>query len=196
MSPRESHDWLGLLESSMHAFADVAEHGDQDAAVRHCPGWTLCHLAQHLGGVHQWAAHAVEAGDPHLTPTTTDVGGPALAQWDAEHALGRPTPYDPGLAWDGVLEVVDVMYPRQVRLGRIDQLPTPVDLVADDVVVDGVPARTRLGGRAGSAVDPVAVEVRALAEVLLRLLWHRASDEELASLGTYGRSLASVAVTP
>ena len=45
--------------------------------------------------------------------------------WDAEHALGLAQPIEPDLAWDGVAEVVDILYPRQVRLGRTTPLTTP-----------------------------------------------------------------------
>ena len=83
---RESFDWLGILEASTEAFAEVVEHGDPDAPLPHCPGWTLCHLANHLGGVHQWASHAVVAGDPRFDPAATDVRGPAQAGWYREHA--------------------------------------------------------------------------------------------------------------
>ncbi len=50
----------------------------------------------------------------------------ALHLWDAERAAGTPTPFDPALSWDGVLEVPEVMYPRQVRLGRIEPLARPL----------------------------------------------------------------------
>ena len=161
------HDWLGLLRSTTDRFATVVATGDPDAPVTHCPGWRLRDLADHLGGVHQWAAHAVVAGTPDLEPEPAGAleaepladwyrghadrliqvlaerpeDRPAWAMdpsnrtagfwrrrqvhetrlhlWDAELAVGEPTPIDPPLAWDGVLEVVDVVYPRQVRLDRI-----------------------------------------------------------------------------
>ena len=47
--------------------------------------------------------------------------------WDAEEALrelgGDPRPIEPWLAWDGVLEVARILYPRQVHLGRVAPLP-------------------------------------------------------------------------
>ncbi len=60
-----------------------------------------------------------------------------------------------------------MLYPRQVRLGRVDPLPAAVRLVATDV-----PAQVTIGsGR--------ELEVRDRAEVLLRLLWHRADASTL-----------------
>ena len=87
--------------------------------------------------------------------------------WDAEQAAGRPTAYDPALAWDGVLEVAEVLYPRQVRLGRVDPLAAAVRLVATDVWADVT---------IGSGRE---LEVRDSEEVLLRLLWHRADTSAL-----------------
>ena len=81
--------------------------------------------------------------------------------WDAEQAVGVARPIEAELAWDGVAEVVDVLYPRQVRLGRTTTLTPAVRLTAsdlDDSIVIG---------------DGNAVDVVAPAEVLLRTLWHR-----------------------
>jgi uncharacterized protein (TIGR03083 family) len=207
-------DWLALLDVRTGRFAAVVATADPDAPVTHCPGWSVRDLVGHLGGVHQWAAHAVTAGSPDLQPTPPAPDEPDLAgwyaqqaahllevlastppaapawtldaadrtagfwrrrqvhevamhTWDAQVAVGRPTAYDPALAWDGVLEVVEVLYPRQVRLGRVDPLAAAVRLVATDV-----PGEVTVGaGR--------ELEVRDRAEVLLRLLWHRADTSTL-----------------
>ena len=58
-----------------------------------------------------------------------------------------------------------MIYPRQVRLGRIRRCPA-----ASSWSPPTGPGGARLG--AGESV-----EVRASAEVLLRLLWHRADPE-------------------
>jgi uncharacterized protein (TIGR03083 family) len=225
------HDWLGLLRGTTDRFATVIEAGDLDAPVTHCPDWRLRDLAEHLGGVHQWAAHAVVAGTPDLEPEPAGaLDAAALAAWyrsqaahlvevladrpaetpawamdpsnrtagfwrrrqvhetrlhlwDAEQAVGAPMPYEPTLAWDGVLEVVDVVCPRQVRLGRIEPLAGRLDLSATDG-----PWRVQLG-----AGDPV--EVRGPAELLLRLLWHRA-DPFAEGIDPRAGVLLSAAVTP
>ena len=225
------HDWVELLRTQTDRFADVVEGGELDAPVTHCPGWSLRDLTDHLGGVHQWAAHAVVAGSPDLTPEPAGPLGPAaladwyrehaghlvevlagrpaqapawamvesnrtagfwqrrqvhettLHLWDAEHAVGVASPIDPALAWDGVLEVAEVIYPRQVRLDRISPLPGRLELVATDG-----PWRWGLG-----AGEPA--ELRASAEVLLRLLWHRA-DPAAEGVHPDAAALLSVAVTP
>lgn len=213
MVPRIAPDWLDLLRDATRRFADVIDGADPGTPLGWCPGWTLHDLVDHLGGVHQWAAHAVVVGDPSLEPepaergadlsrwyaahasalvdvlAATPPGAPAwtldkqdrtagfwrrrqvhetvMHTWDAEEALREPQPIEPWLAWDGVLEVADIMYPRQVHLGRVDPLPTALRLVATDVDGD-----VTLGDG-----EPLVVE--ATAEVLVRLLWHRAPTEAL-----------------
>ncbi|RNI25410.1 maleylpyruvate isomerase family mycothiol-dependent enzyme [Flexivirga caeni] len=105
--------------------------------------------------------------------------------WDAEQALGETRPIDPLLAWNGVLEVSEVFYPRQVRLARIRPLPTAVRLVATDV-----PGDVTIGDGEAAAM------VRERAEVLLRLLWHRVDADAETTDPRAARVLTSVAVTP
>ncbi|GAA1914333.1 maleylpyruvate isomerase family mycothiol-dependent enzyme [Nocardioides hwasunensis] len=208
-----AHDWLALLRESTDRFASTVAGADPGARVTWCPDWSLRDLVDHLGGVHQWAAHAVVDGnpdfDPEPVPHDADLAGwyrrhasallevlsqtppdaPAwtldkadrtagfwrrrqvhetvMHTWDAEEALGPPSPIDASLAWDGVREVADVMYPRQVRLGRVDPLLSSLQLVATDVGDSVI---------IGSG-EPVVVRDRA--EVLLRLLWHRAPLDDL-----------------
>jgi uncharacterized protein (TIGR03083 family) len=83
-------------------------------------------------------------------------------RWDAERALGEPERIDPELAADGVTEVLDLMTPRQIKLGRIPPLSNAVALSATDT--DG---SWQLGD------GPPTATVSASAEVLLLLLWHR-----------------------
>jgi uncharacterized protein (TIGR03083 family) len=50
---------LDHLERAVAAFDGVLAHGDLDAPVPSCPGWSLLDLTHHLGGVHRWATAAV-----------------------------------------------------------------------------------------------------------------------------------------
>ncbi|MCW2737281.1 maleylpyruvate isomerase family mycothiol-dependent enzyme [Nocardioides sp.] len=79
-------DWLGLLRAQTDRFADLVAGADPDARVTFCPGWSLRDLVVHLGGVHQWAAHAVVAGRPDLRPEPPDDEGAGLAAWYRDSA--------------------------------------------------------------------------------------------------------------
>lgn len=194
-------------------------------------------LVVHLGGVHQWATHAVLEGNPNLRPeppadggrsgltawyrrhashlaevlTSTATDAPAwtlddrdhtaqfwmrrqvhetvMHGWDAENALGEPRPMDPSLAWDGVLEVRDVIYPRQVRLGRVQPLSRAVCVIGTDVSGYAV-----FGDGDGDG-DGESIVLRDKAETLLRLLWHRA-DAHVHVSDRQARGLLSGALTP
>lgn len=224
------HDWLSLLRAQTDKFAEVIERGDLDAPIAFCPGWSLRDLVDHLGGVHQWAAHAVVTGDPVFDPEPADAEGSALVDWyrrhathlidvlasrpadspawtldernptlgfwrrrqvhetaihawDAANACGDPHAIEPLLAWDGVKEVVEVLYPRQVRLGRVAPLNAAVQLAATDV-----PGTLTIG-------SGDAFEVQHRAEVLLRLLWHRV-DPTTEPVDPEMVALFAPAVTP
>jgi uncharacterized protein (TIGR03083 family) len=90
-------------------------------------------------------------------------------RWDAQNATGEPAGLAPGLADDGVAEVLDVMTPRQVRLGRTSPLAHAVGLVATDTGS----ARTVGPG------EPVAT-ARAGAADLLLMLWRRLPADDRA----------------
>lgn len=91
----------------------------------------------------------------------------AVHRWDAEHALGDPGPVDPGLAADGVAEVVEVMLPRQVHLDRIAPLTSAMRLVATDREAKWVVG-------SGNAVATVTGS----SEALLLLLWRRTTRRD------------------
>jgi uncharacterized protein (TIGR03083 family) len=91
--PLDSHpsqpttpDFLDRLDGAMHQFADLVVTGDLEAPVPSCPGWSFADLVGHLGGVHQWARHAVIAGNPDGRPTPAPSAQPALAGWYREAA--------------------------------------------------------------------------------------------------------------
>lgn len=58
----EPSDYVLALEREAVSFGSLLGPDDLERAVPSCPGWTLRDLAQHLGGVHRWAAHAVRHG--------------------------------------------------------------------------------------------------------------------------------------
>jgi len=79
-------DWIPLLREATGRFADVLADGDLTAPVPTCPGWSLADLADHLGGVHQWATHAVVVGDPKGVPTPAPTERDALVRWYRDSA--------------------------------------------------------------------------------------------------------------
>jgi uncharacterized protein (TIGR03083 family) len=222
-------DWIPLLRDATGRFADVLAEGDLAAPVPACPGWTLADLADHLGGVHQWATHAVVVGDPRGTPTAAPAERDDLVRWyrqsartlldvlvgtpvdatawtfgpdrvagfwrrrqvhetavhlyDALASQGRQDDWEiaPELAWDGVDEVAQIFYPRQVRLERTTPLASTLRLVPTDVDA----ARLELGSG-----DP-AVEVTGPSSYLLLALWKRVEVADPVAA-----ELLTTAITP
>lgn len=85
--------------------------------------------------------------------------------WDAQQAVGGEPRLQADTAADGVREVVGDLYPRQVRLGRVDPLSETVVFRFPDA--DG---EAELVGTAGAGP---AVRVTGRAEDLLLVLWGR-----------------------
>lgn len=111
----------------------------------------------------------------------------AVHRWDAETAAGgRPT-LDPLLSADGVDEVVEVMLPRQLRLGRCGPLPAAVVLEQSDGQ-----RRWKLGNGLPTA------SVRADAATLLLLLWHRVPAHDVPVDGDVraARAVLTLPLTP
>lgn len=82
------HDWLPLLRATTDRLATVLDDGDLTRAVPACPGWTLADLAEHVGGVHAWAAHAIVHGTPDGAEPPAPTTG--IADWyraQADHLL-------------------------------------------------------------------------------------------------------------
>ncbi|TIC86312.1 maleylpyruvate isomerase family mycothiol-dependent enzyme [Nocardioides sp. GY 10113] len=74
----DAREWTDLLASATSEFAAVLADGDLDAGVPACPDWTLADLADHLRGVHLWAAHAITEGDPKGTAPPVALDREAL----------------------------------------------------------------------------------------------------------------------
>lgn len=94
--------------------------------------------------------------------------------WDLRTAGGLRLDVDPGVWADTVDEVVTVMQPRQVRLGRMPRLPSSIGLVASDAdrhwLLDSIDSAD--GGA-------TVVQVRAPASVLALILWGRRSPDDV-----------------
>jgi len=77
---------LDHLESAVAAFDGVLAHGDLDAPVPSCPGWSLLDLTHHLGGVHRWATAAVVEKRPLDDDEIPMPAAPGVRDWFLEGA--------------------------------------------------------------------------------------------------------------
>jgi len=128
-----------------------------------------------------------------------------IHRWDAEHALGTAGPLDPALADDGIAEVIDIIAPRQVRLGRTAAPAHAVGLHATDtgsrrILGPGDPVATVSGsGRTLRPDDPVATASGTATDLLL-LLWGRLDAGDPAITwdgdGELARSVLAAALVP
>lgn len=148
------------------AYRDAAGRliGALEIAGEDAPAWTFG--ADRTAGF--WRRRQVHETLVHVYDAMLANG--SAGQWDPE----------PGLAWDGVDEVVTMFYPRQLRLGRAEPLPRRLVLTGTDVdrtieLGDGEPAH-----------------LTATAAELLLVLWKRlpADSREAAAL------LDAAALTP
>ena len=113
---------------------------------------------------------------------------------DLRLALGFPHEVDVHFAADGVDEVVTMMTPRQIRLGRIPPIEPGVRLVAADV-----PSTSYvLSGDCTDPDAPTVASVTGTPERLLLALWHRTGIEHLAVNGdaAAARTAFALALTP
>ena len=215
----------GLAEFERHAAAmiDVIAAADPAALVSGCPGWTLADLVTHIGGIHQWAQHAIVHGNADGEPTEPGATDPdtlvrwyaesardlvdvlrrtapeapawtfgpqqtatfwfrrqaheiAVHLWDARASQGIEGGIEPGIAADGIEEVVTMFFPRQVRLGRTPPLPRALALVTDD-------GRWVLAGDGTQLAPEAATTVSGPTDAVLLLLWNRIGlDDDRLSL--------------
>ena len=121
----------------------------------------------------------------------------SLHRWDAQQSQGAARAIDPILAADGVAEVVEMFFPRQVRLGRTKPLRYSLRLR-----IDGGATHTLAGNGAAPspAVQPVDAAVGGPAEALLLLLWRRTTlgDPRLQHSGSRDAAAAvlDAGITP
>ncbi|KSW28733.1 maleylpyruvate isomerase family mycothiol-dependent enzyme [Cellulomonas sp. B6] len=135
------------------------------------PAWTL----DDSGVVRFWHRRQVHETLVHL--------------WDLRTAGGLPLDVPPALWADTVDEVVTVMHPRQVALGRVAAPPSPVRLVAQDA------GRAWATAAAPGAPGEPAATVHGPAERLALLLWGRTTPDDPALGVTGDRAALDAALT-
>ena len=119
----------------------------------------------------------------------------AVHRWDLAAVLGRDLGYPAELAVDGVHEVVDLFFPRQVRLKRIPPLARSMT-----VRVDGGPTWVLHGDGTGTLSGPPDAQVEGPAEALVLLLWGRLTldDRRVRVIGSAeaAASVLSAGIVP
>jgi uncharacterized protein (TIGR03083 family) len=121
----------------------------------------------------------------------------AMHRWDAQASQGGPGRFDPALAADGVAEIVEMFFPRQVRLGRQQPLAHSLRIEVGDGAVHAL---------AGDGFDSDAARrrcdasVSGDAEALLLLLWKRITidDPRITVTGSRGAAdhVLDASITP
>lgn len=141
------------------AFSDSPE-----AAVVHCPGWTLTDLVGHHGGVVRWAEAIVRTGEPVVEQFAPPAGLQERLEWYLEAAerfvttasssdrdrncwtFGRP----PGRLWFWIrrqaLEAAVHRWDAELAIGSPNDLATDLAcLGVTEVVEDLFPRQVALG---------------------------------------------------
>lgn len=195
--------WLAGLRAEGAAFRrTIGREGAFAAEVPSCPGWTLEHLARHLGAVYSWVHSHANRGvstPPDNRRSTIDeapTGAALLPWWDERYAsllalLDALDPDLPAWNWAPRAKVAEFWHRRmahetaihrwdaQMAIGRAE--PVEAKLAADGVteVLD-----TWLpGGRRQGPLDRYGMV--ALHAVDVEQVWHvRVRGEGLALLDT------------
>lgn len=166
-----------LLESlvrDVEAVLDVLV-ASPEAAVAHCPGWSVTDLVRHHGGVQRWATAIVETGRPaaedHVGPD--DLSG--LASWYERGAArlvgvlagtdpaGACWTFDrpPGEAWfwtrRQALEAAIHRWDAQGTVGEADGFGAEVAAAGITEVVDDLLPRQIALGRTPELSAPVSI---------------------------------------
>lgn len=106
---------------------------------------------------------------------------------DAELAMSARTPIDPGIAADGVAEVLDTLLPLRAAKDGPERAPRSLTLYANDV------------GRhfpLGAPQDSTSVDIGGPSADVLLALWHRIPPEELETLTPAGADFLRGQLTP
>ncbi len=156
------HDWLTLLPTATERLAALLDAGDLAAPVPACPGWSLADLAEHVGGVHAWATHAIVHGTPDGEEPPAPASG--VADWYRGHAarlvaaLAERAPDTP--AWTFGPEPRTTAFWRRRQVHEVlvhtwdaessQGTPTPLDPAlawdgVDEVATMFYPRQVRLG---------------------------------------------------
>ncbi len=122
----------------------------------------------------------------------------AMRAWDLSSASGRPYSFPPGLAGDGIDEVVDLLLPRQIRKNRMPAPTMTLGLHAHDTEQQWQIRSST--DTVSTATVSVSATVSGAASDLLLLLWRRRTVDdprfEVAGDVEAARRLLSSPLTP
>jgi uncharacterized protein (TIGR03083 family) len=153
--PLDRDGLVAGYRAAAHHLIDVLVAAGEDG-----PAWTFG--PEPVAGF--WQRRQVHETTVHLLDALASQG--RAGEWQI----------DPALAWDGVAEVAEVFYPRQVRLGRTEPLPGTLLLTATDV-----------GESLAVGDGEATTELSGPASYLLKVLWKRETSDE---------PLLAAAITP
>jgi uncharacterized protein (TIGR03083 family) len=171
---RMSLDYSAELDRATTAMAGLLAEATGPEPVATCPGWTVTDLADHLGGIHRWAASIVLSGRQQRTPTPHRTR--PLADWYAgtavalRAALAAVDPAEPCWNFSGLEQQAGFWQRRQVHetqvhlvdlalaLGR--EVPIEPVLAADGVEEVLTIFLHRLAGRGRQPVVDGSIVVR------------------------------------
>jgi uncharacterized protein (TIGR03083 family) len=120
----------------------------------------------------------------------------AIHLWDASDSIGRDVEIPVPLAVSGIAEVVEDLYPRQVRLGRMRPLRSSVEIRVRGLGGEWV--SFALGTADGEGAVRASIELAASDALLL--LWKRRTLDEIevrvSGAGSEVRSVLGAALVP
>jgi len=172
---------LEPLRDAVDRMRTALERTDPDAPIPACPSWTVAALAEHLGGVHLWAAAALQSPTfPGWKHPRRSRGSEPLADWYAGcaatllDALEASDPSQPAWTFDANDQTAGFWRRRQLhettihrvdveqagghsQVGGIDGVPTEVAADGVDEVLTVMMPRTLARRRKRPALDVLPV---------------------------------------
>ncbi|MBM7791100.1 maleylpyruvate isomerase family mycothiol-dependent enzyme [Tenggerimyces flavus] len=163
--------YQAVIRREADAFVAAYAHGDPEAHVKACPGWTLTQLVDHVGQVHQWARGIVLGEGPGDVVTTPAEDGEDLADWyercvgDLLETLARTDPSKPCWTMQPENEVARFWSRRQ----------------ALELVVHRVDAEVAVGGSVRIDGEVAADGIAEVLDLWLPRITRRSGTPDLAA---------------
>jgi uncharacterized protein (TIGR03083 family) len=163
--------YQAVIRREADAFVDAYAHGDPEASVKACPGWTLAQLVDHVGQVHQWARGIVLGAGPRDVVTSAAGDGEDLAEWyeqcvgDLLETLATTDPGKPCWTMQKGFEVARFWSRRQ----------------AHELLVHRVDAEVAVGGSVRIDAELAADGIAEVLDLWLPRITRRSGPPDLAA---------------